>query len=498
MPPELIRFVGLWHMHQPDYRLPGTPGRAAMPWTRLHAAKDYVDIVELLGSRDDVRMAVGYLAAIRDKETMLDWEFGPVEEKYALLNRYHVEVPKDETDQVTDLNYSWKKIKKEADTITENLRTMQPGFRKGLIRNVRMFVVDVVQFRNDFEGGGPGVPGLPPLEANERLRKFQRLFEERERKWEAYVAGEKLFGLPVTQYPELEKTKAELKLLDKLYSLYTTVLGTVTDFNETPWSGIQEPDTIGGMVKKLEEFQLACKKMPKELRGWDAYIELKKTVDDFLESLPLIELLANPSLRPRHWAALEELTGQKLNVGSDTFKLSSLLDAGLLNHGDDVEEIATSAVKELAIEGKLQAIADDWSARTLTFGAFKSRGNLVLDGGATAEMMEALEESQMALGSMLASRFVVPFQDVANEWVEKLSSVAEILELWMNVQAMWQYLEAVFTSGDISKQLPQESKRFQGIDKNWVKIMSKGNENPAVISYIFGNDVLKQLLPHMV
>lgn len=68
----------------------------------------------------------------------------------------------------------------------------------------------------------------------------------------------------------------------------------------------------------------------------------------------------------------------------------------------------------------------------------------------------------------------------------------------MQVQAMWQYLEAVFTSGDIAKQLPQESKRFQGIDKNWVKIMSKGNENPLVISYIYGNDVLKQLLPHMI
>ena len=104
----------------------------------------------------------------------------------------------------------------------------------------------------------------------------------------------------------------------------------------------------------------------------------------------------------------------------------------------------------------------------------------------------------MGLGSMLASRFVVPFKDFAMEWVDKLSSVSEILEQWTSVQAMWQYLEAVFTSSDIAKQLPQELKRFQGIDKNWVKIMSKGNETPNVINYIYGNDVLKQLLPHMI
>ncbi len=37
----------LWHMHQPDYRLPGRGGRAAMPWVRLHAAKDYLDMARL-------------------------------------------------------------------------------------------------------------------------------------------------------------------------------------------------------------------------------------------------------------------------------------------------------------------------------------------------------------------------------------------------------------------------------------------------------------------
>ena len=36
---------------------------------------------------DDVRTAMVYLTAIREKESLLDWEFGPVEDKYALLTR---------------------------------------------------------------------------------------------------------------------------------------------------------------------------------------------------------------------------------------------------------------------------------------------------------------------------------------------------------------------------------------------------------------------------
>jgi alpha-amylase/alpha-mannosidase (GH57 family) len=36
----------VWHMHQPDYRDPLT-GQFILPWVRLHAVKDYLDLVTL-------------------------------------------------------------------------------------------------------------------------------------------------------------------------------------------------------------------------------------------------------------------------------------------------------------------------------------------------------------------------------------------------------------------------------------------------------------------
>ena len=119
---------------------------------------------------------------------------------------------------------------------------------------MRLFVVDAVAFRQDWEANGPTVPGLDPMDATDRLRKFQQLFEVgivagwrcgavaggthpagaegaarrpsaalctaclglnvshypssrlcclplqvRRRKWDSYSSGEELFGLPVTQ-----------------------------------------------------------------------------------------------------------------------------------------------------------------------------------------------------------------------------------------------------------------------------------------------------------
>jgi len=42
-----IQLVLLWHMHQPQYRDPET-GSYVLPWTRLHALKDYWGMVEVL------------------------------------------------------------------------------------------------------------------------------------------------------------------------------------------------------------------------------------------------------------------------------------------------------------------------------------------------------------------------------------------------------------------------------------------------------------------
>jgi alpha-amylase/alpha-mannosidase (GH57 family) len=43
-----VHLVVLWHMHQPQYRDPET-GRYVLPWTRLHATKDYWGMVKVLG-----------------------------------------------------------------------------------------------------------------------------------------------------------------------------------------------------------------------------------------------------------------------------------------------------------------------------------------------------------------------------------------------------------------------------------------------------------------
>ena len=54
------------------------------------------------------------------------------------------------------------------------------------------------------------------------------------------------------------------------------------------------------MTEQVNNFQNQAKKLPKALRDWQAFVDCKKVIDDFLEELPLFQQLASKAMRPRY------------------------------------------------------------------------------------------------------------------------------------------------------------------------------------------------------
>ena len=92
------------------------------------------------------------------------------------------------------------------------------------------------------------------------------------------------------------------------------------------------------------------------------------------------------------------------------FKLQHLLDADLLKHREEVEDLASAAVKEKQIERKLDQLRADWAVQNLVFAEHKNRGAVVIKPADYAELVEKLEESQMNLSSMATNRYSKPFE----------------------------------------------------------------------------------------
>ncbi|XP_046689316.1 LOW QUALITY PROTEIN: dynein axonemal heavy chain 5-like [Homalodisca vitripennis] len=442
---------------------------------------------------DDVRLVMDTLKKIREQEVDMELRIEPIEEAFNVITRYELPVDREDLELVDNLRYSWQRLLGQAMDVNVLLLTMQPHFEEDLRRNLDRFRQDNIEYCHEYRTSGPMMPGLTPREASDRLILFQNRFDGMWRKLQTYQSGEELFGLPQTDYPELAQIRKELNLLQKLYKLYNDVIDRVSGYYDIPWGEVN----IEEINNELMEFQNRCRKLPKGLKEWPAFHALKRTIDDFNDMCPLLELMANKAMKPRHWQRIMEVTNYNFELDSEGFCLKNILEAPLLKCKEDIEDICISAMKEKDIEAKLRQVTNEWSVHELTFMSFNNRGELLLRGDTTAETIGQLEDSLMVLGSLLSNRYNAPFRKQIQQWMFDLGNTNEILERWLLVQNMWVYLEAVFVGGDIAKQLPKEAKRFSKIDKSWQKIMQRAHETPGVVSCCVGDDMLKQLLPHL-
>lgn len=276
---------------------------------------------------ESVNNIMGVLESLRDKESDTDAILKPIENTYLILSNYGIKVTKEEQDLVESVHYVWDKLVKRSRKVMDRLQRIGPAFKKDLLNKVETFKADVASFYEQYEEVGPKVKNIEPGDAIKRLKTFSSAYEERKRKWETYTMGEKLFGLPITEYQELKTMGDELRRLQDLYNLYSKVISTVNHYQESIWSEID----VETMTSKLSEFQTLCRTMPMSSRQYHAYTELKATIDDFLDTLPLLEMLHNKCVKERHWKKIAEMCDTELDYKSPDFKVKSLIQAKLVN-----------------------------------------------------------------------------------------------------------------------------------------------------------------------
>jgi len=126
--------------------------------------------------------------------------------------------------------------------------------------------------------------------------------------------------------------------------------------------------------------------------------------------------------------------------------------------------------------------------------AYRETGTYVLRG--VDELQALLDEHVTTTQAMAFSAFKKPFAERIDSWSETLNTVADVLDEWMKVQRSWLYLQPIFDSPDIQKQLPTEFKRFTTVDKNWratllaAKGGSAANATPAKAIVFCANEKL--------
>lgn len=260
-----------------------------------------------------------------------------------------------------------------------------------------------------------------------------------------------------------------------MWDFSITISSTIEDWKKTPWKKID----IEVMDQECKKFGKELRGLDKEMRPWEPYVHMENSLKNLMTSLRAVTELQNPAIRDRHWFELMQTTGVKFSM-DDSTTLKDLIDLNLHEYEEDVKNIVDKSVKEMAMEKVLRDLHNTWATMEFQTEIHERTGLKVLK--ASEEMIEILEENQVQLQNMASSKFVGYFQAEVTGWQNKLSNADQIISSWFEVQRKWMYLESIFIgSEDIRSQLPEDSKRFDMIDREFKALLAQMNADRNVV-----------------
>jgi dynein heavy chain len=244
---------------------------------------------------------------------------------------------------------------------------------------------------------------------------------------------------------------------------------------------------VQNMWRNVYKSTLFFDKKPKPL---ELAMNTKEQLEKFKIHIPLIHTLCNPGLRERHWKEISQIIGYRFQP-DDSTNLSSVLERNFSAYMTQLEEISTIAAKEHSFEKAFEKMLTEWKGIEFVITSYRDTGTTILSS--VDDIQTLLDDHIVKTQAMRGSPFIKPFEVETKAWEVKLLTMQEILDEWLKFQMSWLYLEPIFGSDDIMRQMPTEGKRFGVVDKIWRDTMDYCEDNSLVLKMCDKPDLLQQL-----
>ncbi|MCJ8738378.1 hypothetical protein PDJAM_G00035190 [Pangasius djambal] len=424
---------------------------------------DYAGLVEIMG----------HLMAVKERQSATDEMFEPLQHTIDLLKTYEQELPEVVYKQLEELPEKWTNMKKQAVVMKQHVAPLQANEVANLRRRCAAFDVQQYTFREQFRTKGPF--RFDSANPYHMLNIAHRQIQEKEAVMTALIESASLFEVNVPDYKQLKQCRKEVSILKELWDMIMAMRFSLDSWRTTPWRDIN-----------VDDMEMECKRVSKELRtldkearAWDAFSGLEGVVRNTLTSLRAVAELQNPAIRPRHWQQLMMATGVRFTMDRDT-TLADLLNLNLHCFEDEVRAIVDRAVKEMGMEKVLSELDATWTAMEFGYESHPRTSVPLLK--ADEELVETLEDNQVQLQNLMSSKYIAFFLDEVSSWQRRLSVADSVISIWFEVQRTWSHLESIFIgSEDIRSQLPEDSKRFEGIDTDFKELAYDAHKTPNVV-----------------
>lgn len=119
---------------------------------------------------------------------------------------------------------------------------------------------------------------------------------------------------------------------------------------------------------------------------------------------------------------------------NDSSTLSEMIEIGLLNHIEKLEEISVNASREYSLEHNLRKMKEEWLTIEFECSPYRDSGVSILTSLDDIQVM--LDDHILKAQTMHGSVYIKPFEEEMDAWEKKLILMQEILDLWISVSSI--------------------------------------------------------------
>uniref|UniRef100_G3TQL9 Dynein axonemal heavy chain 1 n=1 Tax=Loxodonta africana TaxID=9785 RepID=G3TQL9_LOXAF len=325
--------------------------------------------------------------------------------------------------------------------------------------------------------------------ANE-VRRVKKQLKDCQQLAILYNNRERIFGTPITNYDKLSRMVKEFQPYLDLWTTASDWLRWSESWMNDPLSAIDAEQLEKNVIESFKTMHKCVKQFKDIPACQEVALDIRARIEEFKPYIPLIQGLRNPGMRNRHW----EMLSNEININvrpKANLTFSRCLEMNLQDHIESISKVAEVAGKEYAIEQALDKMEKEWATILFNVLPYKETETYILKS--PDEASQLLDDHIVMTQSMSFSPYKKPFEQRINSWENKLKLTQEVLEEWLICQRAWLYLEPIFSSEDINRQLPVESKRYQTMERIWRKIMKNAYENREVINVCADQRLLDSL-----
>ncbi len=426
---------------------------------------------------EELRTAIRHLSDFAKERGAIEARFEPLEAAYSMLATYDAAAEDAEIARLHSLRPTWSDFQGLLSAGEDSVKKAKVLLKKDTLDNLASFSRSITELKGVSMDPIDGLPYNYELltadsaksrlhEAKDRMGAWKERLGALNGRGRALEPAVEVFDLEVIDMNSVVEVEKDMEGLDTMWGL----VGSWEKDWEAWKTGTFSSLDVTGMEDAAGKYRAKLIKL-REFKKWGVWGGLEGKIKDFLATMPLIQALGNPAMRDRHWAAVKKEVAVEFDPASPDFTLEKVFEFGFAKHGDFIQDTSNAANKELAIENSLAEIAAAWAGLDLDLVEYKQ---VYYKVRSTEDLFQTLEDQAVAVSAMKASPFYGVFAAELDTWEKNLSVVSEVVDMLLQVQRQWMYLESIFmASEDIRKMLPVEAALFDDVNEMYMTIITR-------------------------